>query len=34
MVTWGIVGLQNPSALPYGCEWRLDWYQTNCVPGK
>ena len=33
-VTWGIVGVSNPTALPYGCEWRLDWYQTNCAPGK
>ena len=33
-VTWGIVGLNNPAAQPYGCEWRLDSYRTNCVPGN
>ncbi len=32
-VTWRIVGVKNASALPYGCEWRLDSYHTACVPG-
>ena len=32
-VTWAIVGKENSNALPYGCEWRLGWYQSNCLPG-
>jgi hypothetical protein len=31
-VTWGVVGLEKAGALPYNCEWRLDWYHTNCMP--
>jgi hypothetical protein len=33
-VTWTIIGYGNASALPYGCEWRLDSYWSDCVPGK
>jgi hypothetical protein len=29
-----VIGVENPGALPYGCEWRLDWYQTDCTTGK
>lgn len=31
-VTWTVVGIDNPQALPYGCEWRLESYWTTCVP--
>jgi hypothetical protein len=31
-VTWRVVGISNPKALPYGCEWRLDSYQSSCQP--
>jgi hypothetical protein len=31
-VTWTVVGIENPQALPYGCEWRLESYWTTCVP--
>ena len=31
-VTWTVVGIPNPQALPYGCEWRLESYWTTCVP--
>ena len=31
-VTWGVIGAAKPGALPYGCEWRLDWYQSTCPP--
>ncbi|HSJ59073.1 MAG TPA: hypothetical protein VLC95_17930 [Anaerolineae bacterium] len=34
IVTWTVVGVVNPNALPYGCEWRLETYTTNCVVGK
>ena len=33
-VTWRIVGVANPSALPYGCEWRLESYLTSCPSGE
>lgn len=33
-VTWTAVGEDNPRAEPYGCEWRLESYRSNCVPGK
>ncbi len=33
-VTWQIVGLKNASALPYGCEWRLERYQGNCTSAR
>ncbi len=33
-VTWEISGLENPAALPYGCEWTLEGYRSNCVAGK
>jgi hypothetical protein len=33
-VTWEIVGFENVGALPYGCEWRLEGYRSNCVAGK
>jgi hypothetical protein len=29
-VTWSIIGVPNAGALPYGCEWRLDRYQSSC----
>lgn len=31
-VTWAVVGEPKAGALPYGCEWRLDRYQTSCPP--
>ena len=31
-VTWRVVGISNPKAQPYGCEWRLDSYISNCLP--
>lgn len=31
-VTWRIIGVTNPQALPYGCEWRLDSYRSSCQP--
>jgi hypothetical protein len=31
-VTWGVIGAPKVGALPYGCEWRLDWYQSSCPP--
>jgi hypothetical protein len=31
-VSWRVVGFPNPQALPYGCEWRLDSYQSSCQP--
>ncbi|MBN1661908.1 MAG: hypothetical protein JXA93_26170 [Anaerolineae bacterium] len=34
IVTWTVVGVGNASALPYGCEWRLETYTTNCAVGK
>jgi len=34
-VTWEVIGVPNSSALPYGCEWRLDSYQSTCPsPGE
>jgi len=34
-VTWRIIAEPNPQALPYGCEWRLDRYQSSCPgPGE
>ena len=33
-VTWGIRGAAKPGALPYGCEWQLDWYHSTCAPSK
>jgi hypothetical protein len=33
-VTWTVVGVENPSAQPFGCEWRLESYWTTCVGGK
>jgi hypothetical protein len=33
-VTWEVLGVENPAALPYGCEWRLEGYRSNCVAGK
>jgi len=33
-ITWEVVGLKNPRALPYGCEWCLAGYRSTCVPGK
>jgi hypothetical protein len=33
-VTWEVSGVENPAALPYGCEWRLEGYRSNCVAGK
>ena len=31
-VTWRVVGVANDQALPYGCEWRLDSYESTCQP--
>ena len=31
-VTWRVVGISNPQAQPYGCEWRLDSYVSSCQP--
>lgn len=33
-VTWGIIGAPKAGALPYNCEWQLDWYQSTCAPAK
>jgi hypothetical protein len=32
-VTWQVKGVENPSALPYGCEWALESYTSSCVTG-
>jgi hypothetical protein len=29
-VTWVVIGYPAAGALPYGCEWRLDRYQSTC----
>ncbi len=34
VVTWRVIGVQNPSALPYGCEWKLDGYMSTCGSGE
>ncbi len=31
-VTWRVIGVPNDQALPYGCEWRLDSYESSCPP--
>ena len=31
-VTWTVVAVENPRAMPYGCEWGLESYWTTCVP--
>jgi len=31
-VTWRVIGVPNDRALPYGCEWRLDSYESTCQP--
>ncbi|HNS52400.1 MAG TPA: hypothetical protein PKO09_14605 [Anaerolineae bacterium] len=31
-VTWRVIGVPNDEALPYGCEWRLDSYESTCAP--
>jgi hypothetical protein len=31
-VTWNVIGAEKVGALPYGCEWRLDGYQSSCPP--
>ena len=31
-VIWTVVGVENPQARPYGCEWRLDSYVSSCQP--
>jgi hypothetical protein len=28
IVQWKVIGDEEPSALPYGCEWKLDTYET------
>lgn len=33
-VTWGVTGVANSGALPYGCEWRLDWYRSTCPASR
>jgi len=33
-VTWRIIGVPNPNAQPYGCEWRLDGYLSSCPAGE
>jgi hypothetical protein len=29
-VTWTVIGVDRPGAEPYDCEWKLDWYYSNC----
>jgi hypothetical protein len=29
-VTWTIIGIPDDRALPYGCVWKLDWYESTC----
>jgi hypothetical protein len=31
-VTWRVLGISNPQAQPFGCEWRLDSYESTCQP--
>jgi hypothetical protein len=31
-VRWKVVGEVQEKAIPYGCEWRLDEYQSTCQP--
>jgi hypothetical protein len=31
-VSWTVIGVENKRAAPYGCEWRLDQYQSSCQP--
>jgi hypothetical protein len=31
-VTWRVIGVPNDKALPFGCEWRLDSYESSCAP--
>jgi len=31
-VTWRVLGISNPQAQPFGCEWRLDTYESSCQP--
>lgn len=33
-VTWTVVGVPKAGALPFGCEWRLETYTTDCAAGK
>ena len=33
-VTWTVIGVPDEKALPYGCEWRLDWYESTCGVSK
>ncbi len=33
-VTWTVIGVPDERALPYGCEWRLDWYESTCGVSK
>ena len=33
-VTWTVVAVENPQALPYGCEWGLESFWTTCPPGE
>ncbi len=33
-VTWTVVGVEDPTARPYGCEWRLETYWSPCAIGK
>ncbi|MGD2040495.1 MAG: hypothetical protein PVH11_06695 [Anaerolineae bacterium] len=28
VVRWKVIGDEDPSALPYGCEWKLDTYES------
>jgi hypothetical protein len=34
VVTWDVVGVEHPGAIPYGCEWRLESYRSDCAAGK
>jgi hypothetical protein len=31
-VVWTVIGVPRDKAIPYGCEWRLDEYQSTCQP--
>jgi len=33
-VTWTVVGVKNTQAQPYGCEWKLEDWSSDCALGK
>jgi len=33
-VTWEVVGAKNLQAQPYGCEWKLEAWSSDCAQGK